>query len=206
MDIKLFYTGPMPVNTYLCADEESKQAFIVDPGAVSKPLESYIAANEYEIKYIVLTHGHGDHIGGVLHYKELYPEAKVVANTKDDYLFQDSRENMAVQFVGYPVTFRADIYVYDGDKLEVGPMELTILETPGHTPGGISILVGNVVFCGDTLFAGSIGRTDFTGGSYRDLINSVKTKLFTLPDDTFVLPGHMRQTTIGHEKKYNPFF
>ncbi len=206
MDLKLYYTGAMAVNTYLCADEKTGKGFIVDPGGISKPMENYILSNGYDIEYIVLTHGHGDHISAVPYYKNLYKNAKIVGHHGDDFLFGNAGENLSTQFIGQPVEFEADLYVDQGDTIRVGDMDLKIISTPGHTPGGISILVGNVLFSGDTLFQGSIGRTDFTGGSYKQLIDSVETKLFTLPDNTYVLPGHMGQTTIGHEKQYNPFF
>lgn len=205
MDIKQYYTGPIQVNTYLCADEDSKEAFIVDPGDICKPLDNYIESNGYKIKYIVLTHGHGDHICGVPYYKERF-NCPVAANKKDNRYFNDPISNQSRALCGRDVAFLPDIYLEDGDTLQVGNMTLHILYTPGHSPGGISILVGNVLFSGDTLFAESIGRTDFVGGSLVDLKKSVREKMFVLPDDTFVLPGHMGHTTIGHEKKYNPFF
>ena len=204
MDIKLYYTGPMQVNTYLCADAETKKAFIVDPGGPSKYLENYVASNGYEVEYIILTHGHGDHICGVPYFKELW-KCPLVGHKDDIYLFNDARENLSLQFMGQKIEFIPEILVNDGDILKVGNMELKILHTPGHTLGGISILVDNVLFSGDTLFADSIGRTDFKGGSYPQLKESVYTKMFCLPDDTHVLPGHMGQTNIGHEKLYNPF-
>ena len=107
--------------------------------------------------------------------------------------------------MGGAVTLTPDITVNDGDTLQVGNMELKFLHTPGHSPGGMCIVTGNVVFSGDTLFCASIGRTDFRGGSYSQLKESVYTKMFVLPDDTHVLPGHMGQTNIGHEKRFNPF-
>ncbi len=194
----------MQVNSYLCADVDTKKAFIVDPGGRSKPLDNYIDSHGYEIVYIILTHGHGDHICGIPYYKERFG-APVVGHEGDNFLFMDSSENLSTSFVGYPIEFTPDIYVNDGDTLTVGNMTLKIFHTPGHTPGGISILVDNILFSGDTLFADSIGRTDFKGGSFRVLKKAVYDKLFVLPDDTFVLPGHMGQTTIGHEKAYNPF-
>ena len=204
MDVKLFYTGPMQVNTYLCVDEETKEGFIVDPGGANKALDNYVSSHEYQIKYIILTHGHGDHICGVPYYKALY-QCPIAGNTKDNFLFDDAQENMSTAFVGHPIEFTPEVELNEGDTLKIGNMELKIMETPGHTPGGISILVDNLLFSGDTLFADSIGRTDFRGGSFPTLKEAVHTKLFVLPDDTYVLPGHMGQTTIGHEKKYNPF-
>ena len=204
MDLKLFYTGPMQVNTYLCVDEDTKKGFIVDPGGPSRAMDSYIQSHGYDIEYIVLTHGHGDHICGVPHCKELFG-CPTAGSSKDNYLFNDANENMSAAFTGQRIEFTPDVDLKDGDTLTVGSMTLKIMETPGHTLGGISILVDNILFSGDTLFADSIGRTDFRGGSFEELKKSVHEKLFILPDDTHVLPGHMGQTNIGHEKKYNPF-
>lgn len=204
MDLKLFYTGPMQVNTYLCVDEESKKGFVVDPGGPSKALDNYIESNGYEIEYIILTHGHGDHICGVPYYKEKFG-CPILGHKDDNFLFNNARENQSRAFTGRPIEFTPDRYIVDGDVIRVGNMDLHFMHTPGHSPGGIAILIGNILFSGDTLFADSIGRTDFRGGSFTVLKESVHTKFFVLPDDTFVLPGHMGTTTIGHEKKFNPF-
>ncbi len=129
MDIKQFYTSPIQTNTYLCADENSKEAFILDPGSVCKPLDNYIDSNEYKIKYIVLTHGHGDHICGVPHYKAKY-KCQVAANKKDNRYFNDPISNQSRALCGQDVAFIPDIYVNDGDTLQVGNMTLHILFTP----------------------------------------------------------------------------
>lgn len=204
MDLKLYFTGPMQVNTYLCVDETTKKGFIVDPGGASKPLDNYIESNQYTIEYIILTHGHGDHICGVPYYKDRF-QCPIVGSSKDNYLFNNAVENMSTAFTGHPIEFTPDIDVKEGDILHVGTMDLKVIETPGHTPGGITIHLDNILFCGDTLFQDSIGRTDFKGGSYPMLKKAIHEKLFILPGDTFVLPGHMGTTTIEHEKKYNPF-
>lgn len=204
MDIKLFHSGPMQVNSYLCADEETKKGFIVDPGGANPSADKYIDENKYEIEYIILTHGHGDHICGVPYYKDKY-KAKIVGHHGDDFLFADEKENLSKEFTGTAITFVPDVYVEDGDIIKVGNLEVKILHTPGHTPGGISLLIDDVVFSGDTLFMQSIGRTDFKNGSFPDLDRSIKTKLYTLPDDTQVLPGHMGPTNIGYEKNNNFF-
>lgn len=204
MDLKLFYTGPMQVNTYLCVNEETKDGFILDPGGPSRALDNYLETNGYNISYIILTHGHGDHICGVPYYKEMF-QCPVIGHRDDIFLFNDARENQSAAFTGQKIEFIPDILIEDGDGMEIGGMQVLFMHTPGHSPGGISVLVGNVLFSGDTLFAESIGRTDFRGGSYEVLKKSVYDKLFVLPDDTFVLPGHMGTTTIGHEKKFNPF-
>ncbi len=145
MDLKLFYTGPMQVNTYLCADEETNKGFIVDPGGPSKPLDNYIKSHGYDIEYIVLTHGHGDHICGVPYYQKMFG-CPIAASSKDNYLFNNANENMSAAFTGQKIEFTPDIDLKDGDTLKVGNMELKIMETPGHSLGGICILVGNVLF------------------------------------------------------------
>ncbi len=204
MEVFEYQTGPLQVNTYLVFDE-AKEAFLVDPGSYLKQISNKITEKELDLKYIVLTHGHGDHIGGIKQFKADFPDVKVVALDAEKETLNDSVLNNSKILLGGEVTLDADVYVHDGETMKVGNMDLKFMATPGHTPGGMSILVGDKVFCGDTLFKGSIGRSDMPGGDYLALINSIKTKLFTLPDETKVYPGHMYKTTIGWEKKHNPF-
>ena len=185
--------------------KESKKGFIVDPGGYCKELTAEVKKLGLTIEYIILTHGHGDHIGGVAGHHADFPQAKIVAHEQEAELLHDGDLNASTEMFGKPVTIEPDLYVKDGDKLTVGNMTLHILYTPGHTKGGMSIYVNGHLFSGDTLFRHSIGRTDFYGGDFRVLMNSIKNKLFLLPDDTVVLPGHMGFTTIGDEKKGNPF-
>lgn len=197
-------TGPGQANTYI-ADDEHGKCFIVDPGGYVNDITQYIKEREFELEYIVLTHGHGDHIGGVDGYKKDFPDVKIVAH-KDEYeMLHDPEMNFTRMMFGKPVTVDADIYVSEGDTLKCGEIEMKFFHTPGHSPGGMCILCEKVLFSGDTLFQQSIGRTDFDGSNYDDLIKSIKEKIFKLPDDTQVLPGHMGPTNIGAEKEHNPF-
>ena len=205
MIIKTFHTGPLAVNTYIAADETTKKAFVVDPGGYNADMVNYIKDNHFELEYIILTHGHGDHIGGVPGLMKDFPGAMLAVGILDRPMVEDAKVNMSAMIYGYPVSFTADRCLTDGETLKIGDMELKFIHTPGHTPGGMCILVGDVLFSGDTLFEQSIGRTDFPGSSYTDIVKSIKEKLFALPDDTKVMPGHMGLTTIGYEKESNPF-
>jgi glyoxylase-like metal-dependent hydrolase (beta-lactamase superfamily II) len=205
MIIKSFHTGPLAVNCYVVTDDETKKTFIVDPGGYNKVMVNYIKDNNLIVEYIILTHGHGDHIGGVPDLMKDFPGAKLAIHINDRPLIENANLNMSTMVFGYPVSFSADQYLADGETLSVGNMELKLFHTPGHSPGGMCILVENVLFSGDTLFEQSIGRTDFPGSSYPEIKRSIHEKLFTLPDDTRVLPGHMGPTTIGSEKENNPF-
>lgn len=205
MILRKFLSSPLAVNCYVAADEATKKAFIVDPGGHNAYMVNYIREHKLQIEYIILTHGHGDHIGGVPASLEEYPGSKLVACLHEKPLLEDANLNMSKMTGGVAVSLKADLYVTDGQTLKVGDMELKFLHTPGHTPGGMCILVGDAVFSGDTLFLQSIGRTDFPGSSYAAIKESIEKKLFTLPDDTTVLPGHMAPTTIGFEKENNPF-
>ena len=204
MEVIEYQTGPLRVNTYLVYDE-TKEAFLVDPGSYLKQISNKIVEKELNLKYIVLTHGHGDHIGGIPQFKIDFPDVKVVALDLEKEVLNDPILNNSAVILGGQVAMDADEYVSDGQTIQVGDMTLKVVATPGHTPGGMSIILEDAVFCGDTLFKGSIGRSDMPGGDYLALINSIKTKLFVLPDDTKVYPGHMSKTTIGWEKKHNPF-
>lgn len=205
MIVKNFHSGPLGVNCYVAADESTKKAFVVDPGGHNIDMVNYIKDNHFGLEYIILTHGHGDHIGGVPDLMKEFPKAKLAIGILDRFMVEDADLNMSTMLFGRPVSFTPDLCLTDGETLKVGNMELKILHTPGHTPGGISILVEDTVFSGDTLFEQSIGRTDFPGSSYPDIVKSIHEKLFTLADDTKVLPGHMGPTTIGFEKENNPF-
>ena len=200
-----YVSGPLSVITFLVVDEETNKGFIVDPGGEDIDLLEFVKENNIEIEYIILTHGHGDHICGLESYQKAWPKASLIVHEEERVLLSDPRKNYSTMTCGRPLSFTADHYVKDGEILKAGGLEIKFLFTPGHTPGGMCVYVGDSLFSGDTLFARSIGRTDFPGSSFAALKKSIEEKLYTLPADTMVYPGHMEPTTIGIEKEQNPF-
>jgi len=203
MQIRTFQLGSLGTNCYLVWDEASKEAFIVDPADYIESVRSAITGEGLHLKYVILTHGHGDHVGGVTAVLADFPEAKLAAGKEEMPILSDPANSYTEYINGQPETFDPDILLSDGDELFIGTIQLRIIATPGHTIGGISIRAEDAVFVGDTLFRESVGRTDLPTGDYRTLETSIREKLYTLPDDTAVYPGHMEPTTIGHEKRYN---
>lgn len=206
MKITNLPSGALQVNTYLVVDEETKKGFVVDPGGYNPVLAKTVKEEGIQIEYILITHGHSDHICGVKEHQAEFEGCKVVAHEAEEPMLHDVRFNFSAEF-GMPYTVDADIYVKDGDELKVGNIDLKFFHTPGHSPGGMCIYAAkeNVLFSGDTLFRQSIGRTDFPGCSFKQLSDSINFKLYTLPDETQVFPGHMGPTEIGFEKRNNPF-
>lgn len=200
MKIKRIPAGMYAANCYILIDEESQLGCIVDPGGDEDFIIKHVENSNINVKFILLTHGHLDHVGAVNSLKEKY-NIPVYINVKDKVLMED-RENV---FGPMWNETSEDSELADGDIIELGDLKIKCIETPGHTPGGMCFAVENVVFTGDTLFHGSIGRTDFPGGDYKQLINSIKTKLMILPDDTVVLPGHESESSIKFEREHNPF-
>ena len=203
LNVKSYITGPLGVNTYLGYDD-TKKAFIVDPGGYSEKITDYIRENGLEPEYIILTHGHADHIGGVAGFKEAFPRVKVIAYEDEKQMLADPYINSSMDILRKPITVEADIFVTDREHLTVGDTELTFIHTPGHTKGGMCIIAPGCVFSGDTLFCESYGRYDFPTSSGRELFASVKRLLQELPEDVKVCPGHNESTEIGYEKRYNP--
>lgn len=205
MEIRLYGGRGVAANSYLVSDEKTKAAFIVDAGKYNHDLVIYVIENDLDIKYLILTHGHGDHIGGVLEYKEAFPQMQVVASIEEKEMLNNPSMNYSQSIWGIETSFDADIYVNDGDLLKVGNLDLKVLHVPGHSKGGIGIYVDKALFSGDSLFRQSIGRTDLFGGDYEKLIASIKDKFFSLPEDTEIYPGHETTSNIAYEKENNPF-
>jgi hydroxyacylglutathione hydrolase len=195
--------GPFAANCYLVACAETKEAVIIDPGAEGRRIIKRVHDLGLKVKYIINTHAHIDHVGANAEVKEAF-NAPVLVHAADAPLLRSPQASMAL-FMGQSKVTPPDWTLEEGDLLEAGTLRIKVLETPGHTPGGISLDINGVLFTGDTLFACSIGRTDFPGGSFRQIIKSIKEKLLSYPDDTRVFPGHGPPTSVGDERLYNPF-
>lgn len=196
--------GPLQVNCFILADEKTKEAVVIDPGDDAQDILGIIREKELKVKYIVNTHGHFDHVGANKSIKEATGAELLIHEGDAPVLALAPRQSAA--FGMKPVSSPpADRYVKHGDVITAGEVSLKILHTPGHSPGGISLLEQGMVFTGDALFAGSIGRSDFPGGDLMTLLGSIKTHLMTLPDDTKVFSGHGHASTIGEEREDNPF-
>jgi len=189
-------------NTYLLWDEQTKEALIIDPARDDERLLDEIAG--LNLKYIVNTHGHGDHIGGNGLLKS-NTNAELAIHQDDMKMLNDPDLNLSTYWGVNLRSPEADIILKNGDELKLAENTIKVIHTPGHTKGGICLLADNMLFCGDTLFAGSIGRTDLPGGNYQTLINSIKTKILNLPGEMIVYPGHGPETTVEEEAVGNPF-
>jgi hydroxyacylglutathione hydrolase len=205
--VRQFEVGSFNIFSYLVADEQSKEALFIDPSAEHDLLLREAASHKLTVKYIVNTHSHIDHVMG---NREMVRRtgAKIVLHEADAPGLLDTPENILAMF-GAEDPPPADILVSDGQLIQVGNVALKVIHTPGHTPGGMCLYVEGMVFTGDTLFVGAIGRTDFPGGSYEQLESSIRKKLYALPGDTVVFPGHnygmTPSSTIQNERLTNAF-
>ncbi len=204
MKIIQLEVGSLGTNCYIVWCEATKKAVVIDPGGDPARILSEIQREGLSVEAIINTHGHADHVMANTKIMEATHAPLWIHSADADMLGSGSR-NLSAFLGGATSCGTADRLLKDGEVLPVGEFSLTVLHTPGHTPGGISLLADNAVVVGDTLFAESIGRTHFPGGSYAQLINSIKTKLMTLDDDVKAYPGHGPATTIGWERRQNPF-
>ncbi|MBN2316232.1 MAG: MBL fold metallo-hydrolase [Sedimentisphaerales bacterium] len=209
MKIDTWILGAYETNCFvLRGDNAAKDCLVIDPGLDADPLIDFLKEREWNPVAVVLTHGHIDHIAGLAALREQFPDTKVYIHTLDAKMLTDPYANLSAMHGMAFTTEPEDVALHEQDVVEQAGIRLKVRHTPGHTPGGICLYSqeDNVAFVGDTLFAGSIGRTDFPGGSMPQLLSSVEKKLFTLPGETKAYPGHGPATTIAREKAHNPFF
>ena len=204
MKVHSLVVGELGVNCYIVACEKTKEAIVIDPGDAPDRILQYIEAEHLNIKYVVNTHGHADHIGA----NDAIVEATGAAlkiHEADLVMLGDAKKNLSA-FHGLPVLSQTKAQVlHEGDQILFGEEKLVVLHIPGHSPGGVCLAGNHILFSGDSLFAESVGRCDFPGGSMTDLIYNIKSKLMVLDDDTIVYPGHGPRTKIGWERKDNPY-
>ena len=203
--VTVMEVGPLAENAYIVAHPGSAKAAVIDPGEEGEEILRRLSADGLALDKILLTHGHFDHVGGVRVLKERTGASVYVHPDEVDRMLAAPRQG-AIFGLGVPKPPAPDVLVRDGDIVALSDQTFRVLHTPGHTPGHVAFVSGGLAFVGDLIFAGSIGRTDLPGGSHDALLRSVREKIFTLPDDTILLPGHGPATTVGEERRSNPFF
>jgi len=203
--LRMLVVGPIQANCYILGCERTREAAVVDPGGDVDKILMTLTKDKLRCVYIINTHGHFDHTGDNKRLKEV-TGAKLVIHRADAPMILHQGSNGSLWGMEVEDSPPPDSYVEERDVITFGDISLQVLHTPGHSSGGISLLSDKMVFVGDTLFAGSIGRTDLPGGDYETLIRSVKEKIFPLGDDVVIYPGHGPKTTVGREKRSNPFF
>ncbi|MCQ9207854.1 MAG: MBL fold metallo-hydrolase [Omnitrophica bacterium] len=200
MTLERIVVGPMQVNCYILGSPDTAEAIVIDPGAEPEKIQRRLKQSGLGVKYIVNTHGHIDHIGA-----NAYFNAAVHIHRLDVQFLKNPQLNLS-DMLGLSYSLPAQIVpLEEGQRLQVGEISLKVIHTPGHTPGGICLDAGKICFTGDTLFAKGIGRTDFPTASEKELLHSIRKKLFSLKDEVIIYPGHGPSSTIGEEKKNNTF-
>lgn len=211
MQVAVFQFSLFGINTYLVFDPETKECVVIDPGMVTREeeeaIENFISEKGLKLTQIINTHLHIDHVAGIPFFKNKY-NAPIVAHEGDKFMGERLDEQASMFGLNMNIgELEVSEYVKSGDVIKVGNAELRVIGVPGHSKGSIALYdpKGKFLISGDALFKGSIGRTDLPGGDYEELIDSIESELLTLPDDTVVLPGHGPASTIGSEKRSNPF-
>jgi len=207
MIVKMLVVGPLASNCYIVGSSSTKQGMIIDPGAEAGTILRTVQQMGLSISLIVVTHAHIDHIDALRAVKERTNALFAIHEAEKGLLSTATPVGVlaSLGLTAFKSPPQPDRLLKDGDRIDVGDLHFEVLHTPGHSPGGICLLGHGVVFSGDTLFNFGIGRTDFAGGSYELLMKSIREKLMVLPDETVVYPGHGPSTTIGDERRGNPF-
>ena len=209
LDWEAIVSQPFAENSYVVRRYGARECLIIDPGFEPELIQQHVASANLVPLAILNTHGHSDHIAGNAAMKQLWPDCPLLIGKDDAEKLTDPAKNLSAGFGGRLVSPEADRLVTEGDVLEFGDMTWEVRETPGHSIGHVVFVARdqtpNVVIGGDVLFQGSVGRTDFPDGSMEQLVNSIHEKLFNVPDDTIVLPGHGPPTTVAEEKRGNAF-
>ncbi len=196
--------GDFAVNNYLIVPENSSSALLIDAGYPVQPILDFLSARQLHLKYVVNTHGHGDHIAGNQDIIEATGASLLIHEQEVEYL-RNPQLNLSA-FLGFALKSPEPTrLLQEGDRVKLEELEFTVLHTPGHTPGHLTLLLENHAFVGDVIFREGIGRTDFPRASHHQLITTIREKIYQLPDDTILHPGHGPDTTVGYEKTHNPF-
>lgn len=204
MILKQFVISFLEVNDYLLIDEETREAILIDCTEKYAPIDETLKEYNATLKYVLLTHAHFDHVLGVNDYREKY-NCQVLLHKDDDIILQNIDKIMSDFGFGPIEIQQVDRLIDENEVIKFGKHEIKVIHTPGHTPGSVCYLLDDKLFSGDTLFAGSVGRTDLYGGDFTQIKSSIKNKIFQLNDDIKVYPGHGRITSVGNEKATNKF-
>lgn len=205
MIIKQFIVGFLEVNNYLLIDEKNKEAVLIDCTEKNSKIDEALKEYDAELKYVLLTHGHFDHVLGVNDFKKMYA-CRVLVHEGDEPLLQNIDKFMSGFGFGTTEVQHVDGYIKDGDVITFGDnLQIKVIHTPGHSPGSVSYLIGDDLFSGDTIFFESVGRTDLFGGSFTQIKSSIENRIFTLDENIKIHPGHGQPSTVGHEKENNKF-
>lgn len=208
MKVNRLVLGEYENNCYIVRNsDEAGDCLIIDTGLDVLPLLKFLERGKLTPAAVILTHGHIDHIAGVEMLRKKYPSILIYIHKLDAEMLTDAAANLSIMTGSSLTAGKADYLIDEGDTIDKAGIRLRVIHTPGHTPGGICLYSekDGIIFVGDTLFAGSVGRADFPNGNMQQLIKGIKLKLFTLPEDTIAYPGHGPETTIGREKADNPF-